>query len=46
MDRFTQDKLHLNPRTKAELRGVVTNFELKWQDKARRQFGNDHMVQL
>ena len=39
MDRFTKDKLdklNLNPRSDEELRGVVTSFELKWQNKARR----------
>ncbi|HUB93701.1 MAG TPA: hypothetical protein VMB52_04310 [Verrucomicrobiae bacterium] len=35
MDYFTQSKLNLNPRTGEELRGVVTNFERKWQIKAR-----------
>jgi hypothetical protein len=37
MDLFTVDKLNLTPRTDEELRGVVTSFEQKWQDKARRQ---------
>jgi hypothetical protein len=46
MDRFTQDKLNLTPRSEAELRSVVNHLELKWQQKARRQFGNDHMVQF
>jgi hypothetical protein len=36
MERFIRDKLHLNPRSEAELHSVLTNFELKWQNKARR----------
>ena len=37
MDRSVVDELNLNPRTDEELRGVLTGFERKWQDKARRQ---------
>jgi hypothetical protein len=36
MDRFIRDKLHLNPRSEQELHSVLSNFELKWQNKARR----------
>jgi hypothetical protein len=36
MDRFTKDKLHLNPRSNEELHTVLTNFERKWQSKVRR----------
>jgi len=36
MDRFTRDKLHLNPRSEQELHDALTNFELKWQQKAQR----------
>lgn len=49
MDRFTrfaQDKLNLNPRSDEELRGVVTNFELKWQNKARRHLQGERLGQL
>lgn len=38
MDRFTRDKLHLNPRSETELHTVLSNFELKWQQKARRAY--------
>jgi hypothetical protein len=36
MDGFTRDKLHLTPRSEEELHSVLSNFELKWQHKARR----------
>jgi hypothetical protein len=36
MDRFTKDKLNLGPRSDEELHSVLSNFELKWQHKARR----------
>jgi hypothetical protein len=38
MDRFTTEKLHLNPRSDAELQNVLNNFEQKWQAKARRAY--------
>jgi hypothetical protein len=41
MDRFTQSKLNLNPRSDQELRGVLANFEQKWQNKVKHQFGDD-----
>lgn len=37
MDDFTTRKLNLTPRTQEELHSVLTSFELKWQNKARRQ---------
>jgi hypothetical protein len=40
MDRFTQDKLNINPRSNEELRDVLTSFERKWQNKARRHLGD------
>ena len=39
MDRFTQDKLNLSPRTDAELQGVLASFEHKWQNKVQRNAG-------
>jgi len=36
MDRFTKEKLHLTPRSDEELHSTLSNFELKWQNKARR----------
>jgi hypothetical protein len=41
MDQFTQNKLNLNPRSDEALRGVLASFERKWQNKARRQRGDD-----
>ena len=35
MDRYTRDKLNLNPKSEEELHAALTNFELKWQNKAR-----------
>lgn len=46
MDIYTQDSLNLNPRSEEELRGIVTSFELKWQNKMRNRYGGDHKVQL
>jgi hypothetical protein len=46
MDRFTQNKLNINPRSDVELRGVLTSFERKWQNKARRHLGGDELIQL
>ncbi|HSX15870.1 MAG TPA: hypothetical protein VLF40_03715 [Candidatus Saccharimonadales bacterium] len=37
MDKHVTEKLNLTPRTHAELHSVLTSFELKWQNKARRQ---------
>lgn len=37
MDQWTQDKLHLSPRSNEDLRGVVAGFEQKWQKKVMRQ---------
>jgi hypothetical protein len=42
MDRFTKQKLHLTPRSDEELHSVLSNFELKWQSKARRT--NDERI--
>jgi hypothetical protein len=36
MNRFTTEKLHLTPRSSDELQDMLTNFEQKWQTKARR----------
>ncbi len=36
MDEFTVRKLNITPRSEEELHGVLTSFELKWQNKARR----------
>jgi len=35
MDRFTTEKLHLNPRSDDELHTAISNFEQKWEAKAR-----------
>jgi hypothetical protein len=43
MDRFTQDSLNLNPRSDEELHSALTNFELKWENKARRALGSDRI---
>jgi hypothetical protein len=43
MNRFTKDKLNLNPRSDDELHSAVTNFELKWESKARRALGEDRI---
>jgi len=40
MDQWTQDKLHLNPRSGEALRGVVAGFEQKWQRKAQRHLSD------
>lgn len=45
MDRFTQDNLNLNPRSDEELHGVLTSFELKWQNKARRHLLDERLEQ-
>lgn len=42
-DDFTRNKLNLNPRSEAELHSVLTGFELKWQNKARR-LGADERI--
>jgi len=36
MDEFTARKLNITPRSDEELHSVLTSFELKWQNKARR----------
>jgi hypothetical protein len=36
MDRFTTNKLNLAPRSEEQLHSVLSSFELKWQQKARR----------
>jgi hypothetical protein len=41
MDQWTQDKLHINPRSDETLRGVLAGFEQKWQYKARHHLGSD-----
>lgn len=46
MDRFTQDKLNINPRSDEELRDVLTTFEQKWQNKARRHLGDSLRFRL
>lgn len=44
MDRFTTEKLHLTPRSSDELHSVLSNFELKWQNKARRAGATDDRI--
>lgn len=45
MDDFTTRKLNLTPRTSNELHSVLTSFELKWQNKARRlRLENDERI--
>jgi len=46
MDRFTQDKLNINPRSDEELRDVLTSFERKWQNKARHHIGDSLRFRL
>lgn len=36
MDRFTMNKLNLAPKSDEELHSALTNFELKWEQKAHR----------
>jgi hypothetical protein len=43
MERFVRDKLHLNPRSEDELHTVLSNFELKWQQKARRVYDDQRV---
>jgi hypothetical protein len=33
-------KLHLQPKSDEEIHAVLSNFELKWQHKARRARGD------
>lgn len=44
MDKFTVDKLHLTPRSDDELHSVLSNFELKWQNKVRHVRPDDDSV--
>lgn len=37
MDRFTRDKLNLNPRSDEEIHQVLSNFEMKWEKKRNMQ---------
>lgn len=43
MNLFTVDKLNLSPRSEQELHSALSNFELKWQDKARRASGQERI---
>ncbi len=43
-DELAARKLHLTPRTNQELHSVLTSFELKWQDKARRVLAQDGRI--
>jgi len=43
MDRIITEKLHLTPRSDDELHSVLSNFELKWQNKARRAIQDDRI---
>jgi hypothetical protein len=38
MDQFITEKLHLTPRSQEELQDMLSNFEQKWQTKARRVY--------
>jgi hypothetical protein len=40
MNQWTEEKLHLNPRSDDDLRGVLAGFEQKWQKKLRRQIAD------
>jgi len=44
MDRNLTQKLNLTPRSDEELHSVLTSFELKWQNKARRHLRNDDRI--
>jgi hypothetical protein len=46
MDRYTTRKLNLSPRSDEELHSVLTGFELKWQNKARRVRGDERISRL
>ena len=43
MDRFTRDKLNLNPRSDDEIHNALTTFEMKWENKARNALGHDRI---
>jgi len=43
MDEFTTRKLNLTPRSNEELHSVLTSFELKWQNKARRMLDDERI---
>jgi hypothetical protein len=43
MDRFAMDKLHITPKTDFELHRALSNFELKWEQKARRALKDDRI---
>ncbi len=43
MDRNTRNKLNLHPKSTDELHSALSNFELKWQNKAR-QVGEDNRI--
>jgi hypothetical protein len=43
MKRFTRDRLNLNPRSEEELHSALTNFEMKWEHKARRALGDERI---
>lgn len=43
MDKLAIDKLHLTPRSTEELHTVLSNFEMKWQNKASRQGRTDRI---
>jgi hypothetical protein len=43
MKRFTRDKLNLKPRSEEELHSALTNFEMKWEHKARRVLDDERI---
>jgi|GEM_PF-1710085 len=47
MDRYTMQsiqKLGITQRSDEELHSALTNFELKWQTKARRAYDDDERL--
>lgn len=40
MDRNAINKLHLNPKSDEEIHAALSNFEMKWQNKAQRMRGD------
>ena len=43
-DQFTTTKLNLTPRSDAELRNAISNFEQKWQHKAMLVHGGSERI--
>jgi len=46
MERFTVNKLNLHPRSDEALHAALTNFELKWQQKALHRVTNERVYRF